>query len=609
MLASLLSALLCLCVACSSGGDTPQPAPEPEPEPEPFVSTIHPCLLLLKGEEEKINALIASSEKMKILHERTIRQAEAAVKADVSEYRLDESGKRLLNVSRSSLQKLFSLAYAYRMTKSAAYLTAAKTELNVVCSFPDWHPSHYLDTAEMAMGVAIAYDWLYDYLSADMRKLVAGALEKFAIDTALDSSHTSAFKGYNNWNQVCNGGILYAALALQDVLPVKMDKIYQQYKKYIGNVVNTYDPDGAYAEGAGYWDYGTTYNVLLNYALKQNGYDVYMGNGGFMKTGYYYFHVMGPSRKYFNYADNGTGGGFSISPFYFAAGNNDPSLLWWEMNYIGSSMGGNRHMPAALVFAKDMNLSSIPQPAQLTWTGNGPTPVYLTRSAWNDTNAAFFGVKAGKAAENHGHMDAGTFVYEANGERWVIDQGPENYAKVEAAGVSLWSMGQNSGRWDLLRYQNKYHNVVTLNDEKFNVNGKATITDTFDEGTRRGATLNLTPCYNKVNSVTRTIALVDERKLEVHDELTPTKESSMVWTLVTDNNTEVSVLNETTLRMIRGTKSVLVSCTASLPVTASSWQCKATTAYEAADAKCLGFKATLPANETTIITVTLTPEQ
>ncbi|MDO4950361.1 MAG: heparinase II/III family protein, partial [Bacteroidales bacterium] len=573
------------------------------------LSTIHPCLLLLKGEEAKINALIASSEQMKTLHKRTMSQAEEAVRAGVSEYRLDESGKRLLNVCRSSLQKLFSLAYAYRRTKSTAYLTAARSELNVVCSFPDWHPSHYLDTAEMAMGVAIAYDWLYDYLSVEMRKLVAGALEKFAIDTALESSHAGVFKESNNWSQVCNGGILFAALALRDVLPVKMNKIYQQYIKGIRNVVNTYDPDGAYAEGAGYWDYGTTYNVLLNYALKQNGYDIYMGNGGFAKTGYYYFHVMGPSHQYFNYADNATGGGFSISPFYFAAINNDPSLLWWEMNTISNKMGANRHMPAALAFAKDMDLSSIPEPSQLTWTGGGKTPVYFTRSAWNDANAAFFGVKGGKASENHAHMDAGTFVYEVNGERWVIDQGPENYAKVEAAGVSLWSMGQTSGRWDLLRYQNQYHNVITLDNKKFKVNGMATITETFDEGMRRGAKLDLTPCYNDVESVGRSIALVDNRKLEIHDELTPTKEVDMVWTLVTDKSTDLSVIDNTTIRMTRDEKSVLVSCKASVPVEGGWWHCKATTDYEAADAKCLGFKASLPAHATTTITVTLNPEQ
>jgi hypothetical protein len=66
----------------------------------------------------------------------------------------------------------------------------------------------------------------------------------------------------NNWNQVCNGGLLAAALALADEEPELARTVIAGVRESLPVSVAAYDPGGAYPEGPAYWDYGTTYNVL-----------------------------------------------------------------------------------------------------------------------------------------------------------------------------------------------------------------------------------------------------------------------------------------------------------------------------------------------------------
>ena len=188
-----------------------------DPDPTPSKSG-HPVLLISSGDEALIERMVDSNAKMKLVQRKVYAQANAAVKSGPSSYMLN--GKRLLDVSRKSLQNLFSLSYAYRMSKGEQYLKAAVAELDAVCAFPDWHPSHYLDVAELCMGVAIAYDWLYDWLPADTRAAAEKAIEEYALKTGLNTNFSKSFlNSSGNWNQVCSAGLFYGAMAIKDKSP------------------------------------------------------------------------------------------------------------------------------------------------------------------------------------------------------------------------------------------------------------------------------------------------------------------------------------------------------------------------------------------------------
>ena len=130
-------------------------------------------------------------------------------------------GPRLLDKSRTTLDRVSTLAGLYRLTGDKRYAERAKKELLTVAAFDDWNPSHFLDVAEMTNAVALGYDWLFDYLSPEERASFArrsstkGLEPGLAVYAKKSGWHTAV----HNWNQVCNGGMTVGALAIADEEP------------------------------------------------------------------------------------------------------------------------------------------------------------------------------------------------------------------------------------------------------------------------------------------------------------------------------------------------------------------------------------------------------
>ena len=204
-----------------------------------------------------------------------------------------------------------------------------------------------------------------------------------------------------------------------------------------------YDPDGAYAEGYSYWEYGTTFNVLCLSAVEQVFHTDFglPAMRGFSRTTSYYEHMVGVTGDSFNYADCGTEYGLTPAMFWFARKTGDPSLLWLEKDFLKADYRdnylSNRVLPAALLWGAAIGLDTLSAPKQRMWNGGGTTSVSLMRTSWSDPNALFVGIKGGTASSNHAHMDAGSFVMEADGVRWAEDLGREDYELLESNGLHI----------------------------------------------------------------------------------------------------------------------------------------------------------------------------
>lgn len=578
-----------------------------DPDPTPSKSG-HPVLLISSGDEALIERMVDSNAKMKLVQRKVYAQANAAVKSGPSSYMLN--GKRLLDVSRKSLQNLFSLSYAYRMSKGEQYLKAAVAELDAVCAFPDWHPSHYLDVAELCMGVAIAYDWLYDWLPADTRAAAEKAIEEYALKTGLNTNFSKSFlNSSGNWNQVCSAGLFYGAMAIKDKSPELSRRVLEMCRSSIRAAVDAYGPDGAYAEGPGYWSYGTDFNIMLAYADKKMGGTPYISEG-FRKTPYYFLHSVAPSGRKYNYSDCDDSVNLDIAQFYFSGLTGDNSLLWWDWKKIGENMSDNRLLPAVLVFAKDLSLENVKVPADRYWTGGGKTPVYFTRTSWNGADASYMGIKGGRAQDSHSHMDAGSFIFEADGVRWGIDYGNENYTNVENAGVSLWDMTQGSARWNLLAYNNKQHNTITLGGKNMLVSGFAGISGLIDGDGENGATFDLTRCYDGVSKVTRTATLADDGTMTTVDRIVAYEETEYRWTMISDINTTSEIQSASSVLLSRNGKRLLLTVSvepSGITVSPASASFAASNSYEGVKGLRTTFNASVPSGSETKFTVTLKP--
>ena len=115
------------------------------------------------------------------------------------------------------------------------------------------------------------------------------------------------------------------------------------------------------------------------------------------------------------------------------------------------------------------------EPARLDWRGEGQNPLATFRSSWTDPNALFLAVKAGTPAASHAHLDIGSFILDAMGERWSLDLGMQEYNNLEQRGFDLWGNKQGAQRWSLFRYHNQGHSTLVVNGAEQVISSRAPI--------------------------------------------------------------------------------------------------------------------------------------
>ncbi len=531
----------------------------------------HPRILLLKGEEKALKKNIAKDPFWTSFHQTILNTADVILDEPVNERIV--TGRRLLPICHDNLKRILYLSYAYRMTGDKIYAKRAEAEMLKAATFSDWNPSHFLDTSEMTMALAIGYDWLYSVLSTQSKAIIAKAIREKGLDLSCDSKLNGFLKAVNNWNQVCNAGMSYGALAIWENDPAFSRMIVNRAVETIQPSMSVYAPNGAYPEGAGYWEYGTTFNVLFISELEKV-FKTDFGLSslpGFLKTGEYILNMVSPGLQNFAFSDCVRKGTFKPALFWFYDKTKDDSILYrqasmydWDFkkverngkeypiiytefdtNLKRQASTGKLFAPITLIWGATASISNPSTPKALNYKAEGETPVCIMRSSWTDPGASYIAVKGGKASSSHAHMDAGSFVYESDGVMWAIDMGIEDYNKLEVAGVSgLWGRTQDAQRWDVFRYNNFAHNTLTFNKSLQLVKGHATI-ERFVEGDGQStAVIDLTSVYDdQVSGVKRAVSLVGKRDAVIEDQVKSTGRFTMLtWTLVTEAS--VSQVND-----------------------------------------------------------------
>jgi hypothetical protein len=444
----------------------------------------HPRLLLTPETAASWQATIAADPQLKAAANRLVRSCEGILAQPPVERKME--GRRLLHVSRECLRRVGWLASAFRLTGDRRFCERAEREMLAAAAFSDWNPSHFLDVAEMTAALALGYDWLYDELPPTTRATLRSAIMEKGIGPSLIEQGNWWIRGGNNWNQVCHAGMALGALAIAEDEPELAVRIVTRAVDCLPHAMKQYAPDGAYPEGPVYWDYGTSFNVLLLAAL-ESALETDFGlaqQPGFIESATYFMHMRGPTGKWFNYADCvESGGGISPALYWFAHRTGDPTLLWNEAPALEawctpSGTGGNRTLPLLLVYAAGRPTPQAPR--ALDWCGRGPSAVAVHRTSWIDHDAVFVGIKAGTAAASHGHMDAGSFVLDAGGVRWALDFGMQDYHSLESKGIALWSRGQDAERWRIFRLGSLSHNTLVVDGQLQNESGYAAIVENGD---------------------------------------------------------------------------------------------------------------------------------
>lgn len=153
----------------------------------------HPRLIVLDSDLERVKKLTATDPLARKYRENLTAAGEKLL-ADPKTVEYKLIGPRLLDQSRKCLERVYTLAALWRLDGEAKWAERAKRELLAAADFPDWNPSHFLDVAEMSHAFAIGYDWLYDGLTHEERKVIKTALVEKGLKRGEE-----AYRGTKPW--------------------------------------------------------------------------------------------------------------------------------------------------------------------------------------------------------------------------------------------------------------------------------------------------------------------------------------------------------------------------------------------------------------------------
>lgn len=560
--------------------------------------TQHPRILWLENQEVLIKENIKADQYWEGIHKKILQESSNIIK--LPELERKQIGRRLLSVSREALRRVFYLSYSYRMTKDVRFLEKCESELINIANFADWNPSHFLDVAEMTMAIAIGYDWLFEDLKNDSKEKIKIAILEKGLNQSMNPKYNNWLKVSHNWNQVCNAGMTYGALAIFEDYPEISKEIINRAIESIKLPLEDYLPDGAYPEGFSYWGYGTSFHVLFLSALEKLQLIENRIEKGFQNTATYYLNMLGNSGLPFNYSDSGEGVGLNPTTFWFADKLNDPSLLFHQKNYFkDSNMVKNRILPASMIWGINLKLKNIKEPRNSYYLGNGKNPILLTRSGWNSKKDIFLGFKAGSPSVNHAHMDAGSFVLDMKGKRWAMDLPMQSYESLESKGVALWNREQNGQRWQVLRTNNFYHNTLTIDNQLQLVEGKAEFIKSINNNKFKGAVADLTPLYkNSLASAHRGVAILDNKRILVRDEvINNNNPSTFRWTMV--SQAKPQKIDDNTILLTQGDQKIYLKVEGSTNFEIKFWSTDPVESFDEPNPGTIrvGFESQLKENE------------
>jgi heparinase II/III-like protein len=500
----------------------------------------HPYLLFDKRATSRIRNRANKNAKLLARLQMSLHETASPVDEPELRSKIKRRARRLIHTS--------FLALIAKGTKRRHALHATRTALLAFCSEKSWKVrpviKSFLDCAEIAVAVSLAYDWLYDELCAEDRRTIEEALLHHVLEPALVAyrgDFTLWPKRRDNCALVSNSGILVASLAVLERYPQLSAQLVQESLRSSSRIFESLGPDGAWPEGPSYWSLAMRYAGLMVAALESSlGCSFGLADRpGFAQTGDFALHAVGPFGAAFNFADS--------------EDRLDISALAWFAHRFGRAADARLvdsyegwYLPFMVIWAnrRKGQQSEIEAPTgkvfhggnlacfRNTWSKDpAARPVYLAVKGGNGYGSSVTSSSRPEDAILHAQADAGSFIVDGAKQRWIIDLGPDDY---DLPGYfDHGSDGRCGPRWRYYRAQTAGHNTLTIDGRNQIPNARAPITGSCTDRECKWAVMDLSAAYGKPRGSIRRGAALIGRQVLIQDEIGPDVAGAIVWSVHT----------------------------------------------------------------------------
>lgn len=504
------------------------------------VKGVHPRVMITPTSVAQLKQEITDNAIKKSWYDRLIEYSDKIVDYDTLKYELRD-GVRLMYVSSDFETYMLCLGMAYQLTGDRKYADAAWKHIEAVANFPDWNPGHPIDVGIMAVGYAVAYDWMYDCWTPEQRAIMEqGAVHNcFYVANETYKGSSESMDGVinaQNFNCICNGGISMAALAFMDVDPELSARLTSEAVRCLEYMIPNFAPHGMWYEGPSYAAMTINYTCKMLSSIESVLGDLYCldDTEGFDKAAEFLSYCQSDVGCY-NFGDAEAGAATTPG-------------LFWLFNHFGiKNMKDTVATSRRYVNNYDSTLVD-----SLIWYStaeeNDKAENFLDKyydgndlvTMRNNYNSGqvFVGLKGGSPSRAHEHLDEGSFIFDAMGVRWAHDMGKDNYNLPGYNGNDL------ELRYKIFRLRASSHNTIVINpseEAEYEIGARAEVTDYESKPRGTKVVIDMSKVLEKnVKSAKRGFLFTDNRtSLVVRDEISLARASDVYWHMYTKAKTEI----------------------------------------------------------------------
>jgi hypothetical protein len=316
-------------------------------------------------------------------------------------------------------EAILSFAMLYRVTGDKQYAERVAAECEALAAIEHWGSA--VQTAEIAFGVTVGYDWCRHIWSEGRKALIERGLLRAAMRPCL-AAYDGAGKMWRTGSADAaevNCSMLALSLAMADVYPQTAYKLADRAVRNIESCFASFAPDGGSAESVAAWE-KTSRALGLTVAMLRRacGSDYGFGSApGFASAALFAIHAETANGSW-NYHDSAVHSVDTSILFRLSAESKNPVPAWMRRQQILS--GKKQVHPFDILFYIPVDDSMTPYlPLDAVYRRAG---LAMMRSGW-DFEANFVGLHGGRNHETRGDLDAGSVVLEMGGVRFFEETG------------------------------------------------------------------------------------------------------------------------------------------------------------------------------------------